>query len=149
MTVKRFFYPLRALMLALLFVGAVVTFTSCDDNDEPAKQVVDYYLNVEEQFLVDGSAELADRYYSPTTRMMEAIRKVYPAADTQGKDEAVLEACNKEYDEYCKMYTGYGKHFTCLFHLVRAVKVSGIVKQSETLNTYIYDINPGATDITE
>ena len=40
------------------------------------------------------------------------------------------------------MYTGGEEHFTCLFHLVKAVKKGDIVAGNEVLKTYSYDINP-------
>ena len=132
--------------LALLFIGAAAFTTSCGD-DEPNSTVVDYYVNVEEEFLVNGSNVIADRFYNPVTRMRDAIKNVYPTPDANGKDEAVVAACDKEYETYCKMYRGNGEHFTCLFHLVRTIKKGTVVKQSETLRTYIYDINPVAEEI--
>ena len=132
----------RGLLFSLLLVAVTVSVTSCGD-DEPQSNVVDYYLNVEEEFLINGSTAHTDRYYSPVTRMREAIKKAYPNPDNQGLDDAVIAACDKEYETYNEMYTSEGgEHFTCLFHLVRAIMVNGIVKQSETLKTYTYNINP-------
>ena len=39
------------------------------------------------------------------------------------------------------MYIGGSEHLTCLMHLMRVVKRGDIVRQSETLKTYYYDIN--------
>lgn len=139
---KHHFYSCRALLIALLFVGAMVTFTSCGDDDDSKSTVIDYYLDVEEEFLVNGSTDLTDRYYNPVTRMRQVIRKVYPTPDGKGNDEAVIAACDKEYEEYISMYDGGQEHFTCLFRLVRATKTGGVVKQNEVLKTYVYDINP-------
>ena len=136
------FNPCRALLIALLFIGAMVTFTSCGDDDDPKSTVIDYYLDVEEEFLVNGSTDLTDRYYNPITRMRQVIRKVYPNPDSKGNDEAVIAACDREYEEFLGMYQGAEEHFTCLFRLVRATKAGGVVKQNEVLKTYVYDINP-------
>lgn len=143
---RHLFKHWRGLLFSLLLVGTMTAFTSCGD-DEPSGAVVDYYLDVEEEFLVDGSTNLTDRFYNPITRMRDAIRKAYPNPDSKGSDEAVVTACDKEFEEYVNMYKGDEKHFTCLFHLVRAIKNKGIVQQSELLKTYIYDINPVETDI--
>ena len=129
-------------MLVLVCVSTAMTTTSCGKDDEPKSTVIDYYLNVEEEFLIDGSTDHTDRYYSPISRMRDAIRKAYPTPDNKGNDEAVVAACDKEYETYVSWYEGGSEHFTCLFHLVRAVKKDGIVTESETLKTYVYDINP-------
>lgn len=131
----------RGLWFSLLLLGTMAFVSSCG-NDEPSSTVVDYYLDIEEEFLINGSTQLTDRYYSPITRMRTAIRKAYPTPDAQGNDAAVVEACNKEHEEYKEMYLGEGHHFTCLFHLVRVVKAGSVVKESEPLVTYVYDINP-------
>ena len=128
-------------MFSLLLVSVIISVASCG-SDEPQSNVIDYYLNVEEEFLIDGSTDHTDRYYSPITRMREVIRKTYPNPDSKGLDDAVIAACDKEYETYYEMYDGGSEHFTCLFHLVKARKVNGIVKESETLRTYNYDINP-------
>lgn len=131
----------RGLLFSLMLVGVMVTLTSCGD-DEPSSTTIEYYLEVEEAFLVDGSASTASQYYSPITRMREVIRKTYPTPDARGNDDAVMAACDKEFEEYCQMYSGdpYG-HITCLFNLIRAVKVGTVVKQNDKLKTYLYDIN--------
>jgi hypothetical protein len=138
----------RGLLFSLLLVAYTAVFTSCG-KDEPSSTVIDYYLDIEEEFLINGSTNLTDRYYSPITRMRDAIRKTYPTPDNKGNDEAVVAACDKEYEEYYQMYIGEGHHFTSLFHLVRVIKTNGIVKQSETLRTFVYDINPVETDVEE
>ena len=142
-----YLHTYRWLMLSLVLVGSAMLFTSCGDDDEPQGTVIDYYLEVEEEFRVDGSTDLTDRYFSPITRMKAAIRKVYPTPNVNGNDEAVLAACDKEFEDYNNMYRGDEKHFTCLFHLIRAVKEGSVVKKSERLSTYVYDINSVATDI--
>ncbi len=131
----------RGLLFSLLLVATLGGLTSCGD-DEPKSNVIDYYLDIEEEFLINGSSDLTDRYYSPIKRMREVIRKVYPTLDNKGNDNAVIQACDKEFEEYNQMYDGDSKHFTCLFHLVRAVKRGDVVMENETLRTYNYDINP-------
>lgn len=140
-----------ALLVCSLMIMAItmtVTLSSCgDDKDEPKGIVIDYYLDIEEEFLINGSTSHTDRYYSPITRMRDAIRKVYPTPDAKGADELVVEACDHEFLAYREMYSGGTEHFTCLFHLIRAVKQGTKVVQSEMLRTYVYDINTPATDI--
>ena len=131
----------RGLLFSLLILGAAATFNSCGD-DEPSGTVIDYYLDVEEEFLIDGTTSHTDRYESPIFRMRDAIRKAYPTPDTNGNDDAVIAACDKEYETYVETYTGYGEHFTCLFHLVRATKRGDRVILNEELKTYTYDVNP-------
>ena len=139
MKMKKYINPWR-MLLWVAFIAATMTLASCGD-DEP-EAVIDYYVNVEEKFLVNSSAELTDRYFHPESRMREAINKAYPKPDDKGNDALVIEACDKEYAEYVKMYTGVEAHFTCLLHIMRAKKVGTIVKQSEKIKTYSYDINP-------
>lgn len=145
---RRFFKPWHLIAITLVLAGTMFTMTSCGD-DEPKSMVVDYYVSVEEQFLVNGSTDKTDRYESPVTRMRNAIRKVYPEPNHDGNDEAVLAACDKEYETYVEMYRGISDHFTCLFHIVRAVKKGDVVKENVTLQTYVYDINSTATDVEE
>lgn len=133
--------PLRVLLLSLLFVSTVLTFNSCG-NDEPDADVIDYYVRVDEEFLVDGSTTLVNRFYSPRDRMREAIRKVYPTPDKNGNDDAVLAACEKEFEDYYAMYEGLPEHFTCLICVVKTHMSGYTVKQSEPLMYYHYDINP-------
>lgn len=137
----------RVLLLVVLCVVAAFTMTSCGSDDEPKGIVIDYYLNVEEEFLVNGSTALTARYQNPKTRMQEAIRKVYPTPNATGADEAVFAACEAEYQAYREMYTGYPDHFTCLFRLIRIVKDGSRIKQSDEMRVYVYDINPKATNI--
>ena len=135
--------PWRVLMISLLFVSAVFALTSCGD-DEPKDAVIDYYVSVEAEFLVDGSTLHVNQFYDPKTRMMDAIRKVYPTPTKSGNDAAVLEACNHEYQTYKEMYEGLPDHLTCIFTVKKATKVGDIVKHSEPLAYYVYDINPPA-----
>ena len=123
--------------------------TSCGDDDEPKGPSIKYYLEVEEEFLVDGSVDHTDRYYSPITLMKEAIQTAYPKPNATGADETVILACDNLYQRYHEMYKGKAEHLTCLVHLVRASMDGDIVKQSERLKTYNFDINPPETDIVE
>lgn len=143
---RKSFKPWLMLQLAALLVGAAFVLTSCGDDDEPSGTVVDYYLNIEEVFLVNGSTSTAERYQSPIKRMNEAIRKVYPTPNATGADEAVVAACDAEYLAYREIYGGLSDHFTCLFRLVRIVKQGTRIKQSEDLRIYVYDINPTPTN---
>ena len=144
---KRFFKPWHLFAITLVLVGTLFTMTSCGNDDDPKSVVVDYYVSVEEQFLINGSSDKTDRYENPVTRMRNAIHNVYPTPDATGKDEVVLAACDKEFEAYKQMYLGYDDHFTCLFHIVRAVKLGNEVKENVTLRTYVYDINATATDV--
>jgi hypothetical protein len=139
---KRYFNPWRMMLLSLAFIAATMTLVSCGD-DEP-ETVIDYYVDIEEQFLVNSSSSTTDRYISPASRMKEAIHKAYPTPNETGNDAAVIEACDKEYQDYVMMYTGRPEHFTCLLHVMRAKKVGTIVRQSEKLRTYTFDINPSS-----
>ena len=51
-------------MISLLFVSAALAFTSCGD-DEPKDSVIDYYVSVEAEFLVDGSTLHVNQFYDP------------------------------------------------------------------------------------
>lgn len=135
----------RLLLLAVLVIMSASALVSCG-NDEPSPLVVDYYMNVEEGFLVDGSTDHTDRYFDPWQRMQDAIRQVYPTPNVDGNDEAVLEACDKEYATFVSLYAGQKEHMTCMMHLMKALKRDGVVKQSEKMMTYIYDINPTEID---
>lgn len=130
----------RSLLLAVLFVGTMVTFSSCGD-DEPKGSDVVYYLDVEEAFHINGSISQTDRFQSPITRMQEAINKAYPKPTAQGDDAAVIAACDNEYATYVQMYSYSQEHFTCVFSLVKGMRENGIIKKSETLKVYSYDIN--------
>lgn len=125
----------------LLMIGTIVTLSSCGD-DEPKSMVIDYYVEVEEEFLVDGAVDHTDRYYNPKTLMTEALRTAYPTPDATGNDIAVIQACDELYQRYCSMYDGKAEHLTCLLHLIKVVKKGDIVQQSEMLRTYMFDINP-------
>lgn len=138
---KRFSTLWRMLVLLLVLVNPLVMFTSCGD-DEPKSTVIDYYLSVEESLLVNGSKEQVARFENPKTRMMTAIRRVYPTPDINGNDAAVIAACDEEYAEYVNMYNGMSENVTCVLHLVRATMKGGIIRQNETLKTYTYNINP-------
>lgn len=138
----------RTLLLALAFIGTAALFTSCGNDDEPVS-TIQYYLEVEEEFLVDGAVDHTDRYHSPVTLMKEVIQKAYPTPDAKGNDDAVITACDQLYQRYLEMYTGKAEHLTCLIHLVRANLSGDIVKQSERIKTYNFDINPYDIDFEE
>lgn len=137
----------QLMLLAVLFIGMGVTFTACGDDDEPKTEVIDYYVSVEEAFLVNGLTDHTDRYYDPVKRMTEAIRKAYPTPNAKGDDDGVIAACDNERMTYISMYDGGAEHLTCLMHLVRVVKRGDVVRESMTLKTYYYDIN--AAEIVE
>lgn len=130
------------LLCTILALGAMV-MTSCGD-DEPSATVIDYYVEVEEEFLINSSSDLIDRYYNPRDMMREAIRATYPEPNAQGNDEAVISACEEVYQSYYRMYGSgqYEDHLTCKLHLVRARMEGKIVRQSERLRTYVFDVNP-------
>lgn len=136
----------QVLMLVLLSASVAMTLASCGD-DEPKTAVIDYYFDIEEVFMINGATIERSPYYNPIDRMNEAIRKVYPAPNVSGDDDAVIAACDEEYQAYNTMYESViGDHLTCLIHLMRVTKQDGIVKQSERLKTYQYDINPPAEE---
>lgn len=128
------------LALSCLLLGGL---SSCG-SDEPEGKSIDYYMEIEEEFLVNGTSNYADRYkeHNPKTMMMEAVRNVYPKPDNVGNDDAVVMACDGVYARFCEMYSGNNDHLTCLMHLVKAHKEGGIVRQSERLKTYSFDVNP-------
>ena len=128
------------LLCSILALGAMV-MTSCGD-DEPSATVIDYYVEVEEEFLINSSSDLIDRYYNPRDMMREVIRAAYPKPDIQGNDQAVIDACDELYYRYYSMYSGREDHLTCKLHLVRARMEGKIVRQSERLRTYVFDVNP-------
>ena len=138
---------LRVLLLSVAFIGSMALLSSCGDDDEPKSTVVDYYVQVEEEFLVNGLEDHTDRYYSPVDMMKEVIRTAYPEPNATGDDEAVITACDELYQRYLGMYTGKAEHLTCLMHVIRATKRGTIVKQSEILKTYTFDINPTEEDL--
>jgi len=130
----------RSLLLLLAMTGLLTTLASCG-NDEPEVTTIDYYLEVEEEFLVNGQTDHTDRYYSPITMMREVIDTAYPTPDAVGNDDAVIAACDELYLRYQQMYDGKAEHLTCLVHVVRAVMQGDIVKQGTRLKTYSFDIN--------
>lgn len=133
---------LRVFLFAVALVGSMALLSSCGDDDEPKGTVIDYYVEVEEEFLVDGAVDHTDRYYNPKTLMQEAIRNAYPEPTATGADEVVIQACDALYQRYLGMYTGKAEHLTCLLHLVRATMTGDIVRSSEPIKTYSFDINP-------
>lgn len=137
---KNLLHVWQFVLLSCLLLGSL---SSCG-NDEPEVESIDYYLEVEEEFLVNGTTNYTDRYkeHHPRVMMMEAIRSVYPKPDKVGKDDAVVQACDQVCTRFYEMYTGNGDHLTALYHLVRAYKEGDIVRSSQTLKTYNIDVNP-------
>ena len=133
----------RLFTLALVVMCSITALVSCGDDDEPQGMVIDYYLEVEEDFLVNGSTNATYRFYSPITLTREAIRAAYPTTDAQGNDDAVIEACDEVLARYIDMYQGHGEcdHLTCSFNLMRASMSGGIVRSSELLKSYNYNVN--------
>ena len=129
------------LLMAITMAAMTAVLSSCGKDDEPTT-TIDYYLEVEEEFLVDGVVDHTDRYYSPITLMKEAMRKAYPTPNATGDNDAVIKACDELYQRYIEMYDCKAEHLTCLVHLVRATKSGDIVKHNERLKTYTFDINP-------
>ena len=126
------------IVLSCLLMGAL---SSCG-SDEPEALTVDYYIEVEESFLVNGSSNFPDGYLDPVTIMRETIRKSYPKADFVGNDEAVIRACDEAYEKFYQDYTSGGDHLTCLMHLIKTRNEGIIVRGSERLKTYKIDVNP-------
>lgn len=144
---KHHFNPGRMLFLSLTFIAIATLFTSCGKDDEPSGPIIKYYIEVEEEFLVDGSVDHTDRYYSPITLMKEAIYNAYPNPDADGDDDVVIRACDELYLRYLNMYENKAEHLTCLVHLIKATMSGEIVKQSVPLKTYNFDINPPEQEI--
>lgn len=144
---KHHFNPGRMLFLSLAFIAIATLFTSCGKDDEPSGPIIKYYIEVEEEFLVDGSVDHTDRYYSPITLMKEAIYNAYPNPDADGDDDVVIRACDELYLRYLNMYENKAEHLTCLVHLIKATMSGEIVKQSVPLKTYNFDINPPEQEI--
>ena len=139
---KRHLNMWRQLFCALTLLVTMAAFTSCGDDDEPSTMVIDYYIDVEEEFLVNGSTQLIDRFHSPIDLLKEAIRTTYPTPNASGDDNAVIAACDETYWRFYSMYGSRSEHMTCLCHLVKVNKKGSIVKQSERLKTYTFDVNP-------
>ena len=120
-----------------------LSLTSCG-SDEPETNGIVYYIEIEEEFLVDGSVNHTDRYknHNPITMLREAIQNVYPEPNSVGSDEAVIMACDEVYARFYEMYTGKENHLTCVVNLIKGRMESGIIRQSELLKTYNFDVNP-------
>ncbi len=138
---KHFLSLCSTLLLSLAFVGTMASLSSCGSDDEPTGQFIKYYIEVEEEFLVDGAIDHTDRYYSPIKLLKEAILTAYPEPNITGNDAAVLQACDELQQRYYEMYNNKGEHLTCLVHLIKATMEGSIVKQSERMKTYSFDIN--------
>lgn len=126
----------------MMMTGTLCILTSCGD-DEPANGLIDYYVEVEEQFLVNGSTDGTSRYDNPINLMKEAIQKAYPTKTGQGDDEGVIAACDKAYEDYVNTYEGdlRDENLTALVHLKRVVRRKGIIRESENLKSYQFNIN--------
>ena len=137
---KKLSLMLSLLAVALLLLGGMM---SCG-SDEPEANGIDYYLEIEEEFLVNGAVNNTDRYkeHNPIAMMKEAIKKAYPEVVAEGNDDAVIEACDEVFERFYEMYDGNGDHLTCLVHLKKVNKEGGIVRHSEYLKTYNIDVNP-------
>ena len=127
--------------LAVLAITAMLAFTSCGDDDE--SNVIDYYIEVEEQFLVEGSQTGTSRYDDPRVLLQNAIKKAYPSLTEKGNDEAVIAACDKVYNDYVNLYEGdpRDENLTALLHLKKVNKRDGIIRENEYLKTYQFNIN--------
>ena len=75
----------RLLLLAIIVVSGLGVFTSCGDDDDKTN-AIDYYFEVEEQFLVNGSNDRTTMYQNPIPLMQDAIKKAYPTPNPQGND---------------------------------------------------------------
>ncbi len=128
--------------LLLVFSCLLMGVLSSCGSDEPELLTVDYYIEVEESFLVNGNANFPDGYIDPVTTMRETIRKAYPKADNVGNDQAVVRACDEAYEKFYKDYTSGGDHLTCLMHLIKTRNEGIIVRESVRLKTYNIDVNP-------
>ncbi len=128
--------------LLLVFSCLLMGVLSSCGSDEPEPLTVDYYIEVEESFLVNGNANFPDGYINPVTTMREAIRKAYPKADNVGNDQAVVKACDEAYEKFYQDYTSGGDHLTCLIHLIKSRNEGIIVRESVRLKTYNIDVNP-------
>lgn len=144
--IKHYFSLCRVLLLSLVFIGTMTTFSSCGNDDEPKGMYIKYYIEVEEEFLVDGAVDHTSRYYSPITMLKEVINTAYPEPNATGDDTAVITACDELHQRYYGMYNNKAEHLTCLVHLIKATMDGAIVKQSERLKTYLFDINPPESD---
>ena len=132
----------KLMVLSVLLLGMMSSLTSCG-NDEPANGLTDYYLEIEEQFLVNGSTDGTSRYENPVNLMKDAIQKAYPTKTGEGNDKAVIAACDKAFEDYVALYEGdlRDENLTALVNLKRVIRRDGIIRESETLKTYQYNIN--------
>jgi len=135
---KQLFKSWQTLLLSLMLVGTMAGLASCGSDDEPKANVIDYYISVEEVFLVNGSTYTSG-YENPRLYMKDAIHQAYPTPNEKGDDEAVIAACDQAYHDYVEMYTGYAAHITCMVRLMRRDTKEGSVQE---LKTYVYNINP-------
>ena len=86
----KFYHGARKVFLcSIMVIAAMLMTTSCGD-DEPNEMLINYYIDVEEPFLVNSDDDFTDRYYNPVKLMKEAIQNTYPTPDAKGSDEAVI-----------------------------------------------------------
>ena len=75
--------------------------------------------------------------------MKDAIQKAYPTKTEEGNDKAVIAACDNAFEDYVALYEGdlRDENLTALVNLKRVIRRDGIIRESETLKTYQYNIN--------
>ncbi len=130
------------MLLTLVIAASLCGFASCG-NDEPDAGAIDYYIEVEEQFLVNGSLDGVSRYDNPITLMNAAIQRAYPTKTQQGADQEVIAACDKAYEDFVALYEGdlRDENLTALVNLKRVVRHGGTIRENETLKAYLFNVN--------
>jgi len=130
------------MLLTLVIAASLCGLASCG-NDEPDAGAIDYYIEVEEQFLVNGSLDGVSRYDNPITLMNAAIQRAYPTKTQQGADQEVIAACDKAYEDFVALYEGdlRDENLTALVNLKRVVRRGGTIRENETLKAYLFNVN--------
>ena len=130
------------MLLTLVIAASLYGLASCG-NDEPDAGAIDYYIEVEEQFLVNGSLDGVSRYDNPITLMNAAIQRAYPTKTQQGADQEVIAACDKAYEDFVALYEGdlRDENLTALVNLKRVVRRGGTIRENETLKAYLFNVN--------
>lgn len=130
------------MLLTLVIAASLYGLASCG-NDEPDAGAIDYYIEVEEQFLVNGSLDGVSRYDNPITLMNAAIQRAYPTKTQQGADQEVIAACDKAYEDFVALYEGdlRDENLTALVNLKRVVRHGGTIRENETLKAYLFNVN--------
>lgn len=130
------------MLLTLVIAASLCGFASCG-HDEPDAGAIDYYIEVEEQFLVNGSLDGVSRYDNPITLMNAAIQRAYPTKTQQGADQEVIAACDKAYEDFVALYEGdlRDENLTALVNLKRVVRRGGTIRENETLKAYLFNVN--------